>query len=170
MAPTLACMAYVDLNPIRAELAKSVETSDFTSIQTRIRDYRKTLAPTKPTQPKKVDLPTPTPTLMPCADDPTMTKKSDPGPCLPITFAVYLELVDWTGRVLRHDKKARSRRTSRRCFNNSVYMSKDGYRPSLLFNNRSTASPDPLMRCALGASVLTNAGSREFMPRGGYIG
>jgi REP element-mobilizing transposase RayT len=33
----LACAAYVDLNPIRAALAETLETSDFTSVQRRIR-------------------------------------------------------------------------------------------------------------------------------------
>lgn len=32
----LACMAYVDLNPIRASMTKTPETSDYTSIQERI--------------------------------------------------------------------------------------------------------------------------------------
>ncbi len=32
----LACMAYVDLNPIRAAISNTPETSDFTSIQQRL--------------------------------------------------------------------------------------------------------------------------------------
>ena len=32
----LACAAYVDLNPLRAALAETLETSDFTSVQRRI--------------------------------------------------------------------------------------------------------------------------------------
>jgi hypothetical protein len=34
----LACLQYVDLNPIRAGIAMTLEASDFTSVQDRIRD------------------------------------------------------------------------------------------------------------------------------------
>ena len=39
----LTCMAYVDLNPIRAAMAYSAEDSDYTSIQERINDNKTNL-------------------------------------------------------------------------------------------------------------------------------
>jgi REP element-mobilizing transposase RayT len=80
----IACMAYVDLNPVRADMAKTPEQSDFTSIQERI---QKTL--------KKQDC-----SLLgfQCADP-----KSDKA--IPFEYAEYLALVDWSGRAILNDKR-----------------------------------------------------------------
>ena len=43
----LACAAYVDLNPIRAAMAETLEQSDYTSIQRRIEDLKAQAAENK---------------------------------------------------------------------------------------------------------------------------
>jgi len=74
----LACMAYVDLNPIRAAMAKTPEQSDYTSIQERIN------------HPK-------TSSLRPLAEGENHS--------LPINLKDYLELVDWGGREVKCHKR-----------------------------------------------------------------
>ena len=79
----LSCMAYVDLNPIRAGVAHSPEGSEFTSIQERIRAWggkRPELAPFK--------------------DETKQTSDA-----LPFSLEDYLQLVDWSGRAVREDKR-----------------------------------------------------------------
>ncbi|WP_421327564.1 transposase [Aeromonas veronii] len=80
----LACMAYVDLNPIRAALADRPEQSDFTSIKQRIEE-------------PAAD-PTPSPLLLPFLGKDSTAE-------LPYTFTDYLMLVDWTGHAIRTDKR-----------------------------------------------------------------
>ena len=82
----LACMAYVDLNPIRAKIAKTPDTSDFTSIQRRIK------AATKGEQPSS---------LLPFVGD----EHKDMTKGLTFNAKDYLQLVDDTGRVIRSDKR-----------------------------------------------------------------
>jgi hypothetical protein len=82
-------MAYVDLNPVRAGFADSLEDSDYTSIQARIREL----------QNQQND---DTPELMTFAES---DKDEQPAALLPFALKDYLELVDWTGRVQRTDKK-----------------------------------------------------------------
>jgi REP element-mobilizing transposase RayT len=76
----LSCMAYVDLNPIRAALASTPEHSDYTSIQERIRfpsDHA----------------------LKP------FSEVGDQDLCLPFRLKDYLELVDWAGRHIHKPKQ-----------------------------------------------------------------
>jgi REP element-mobilizing transposase RayT len=85
-AAVLSCMAYVDLNPIRAKMAKTPETSEHTSIQKRteaIQQHKR--------QPYK---------LLPFVGNPRQDMPQG------IAFSVqdYCELVDTTGRIIRADK------------------------------------------------------------------
>ncbi|KDM91707.1 transposase [Photobacterium galatheae] len=78
-----AAMAYVDLNPVRAGISETPETSDFTSVKTRIKSLRKDEASA--------------PSLFPFAGNP----RNDMPDGLPFRLLDYLELVDWTGRQIR---------------------------------------------------------------------
>lgn len=84
-----ACMTYVDLNPVRAGMAETPEASDHTSIKERI---AAALSGGEPLQPAS---------LMPFAGNPRVEMQKG----LPFRFADYLELVDWTGRAIRDDKR-----------------------------------------------------------------
>lgn len=85
-AALLACMAYVELNPIRAKMANTPEQSDYTSLKLRIE------AALKGEQPEQ---------LLPFIGNERQLQPKG------IVFALkdYIELVDQTGRVLRYDKR-----------------------------------------------------------------
>ncbi|QFU21673.1 transposase [Shewanella eurypsychrophilus] len=85
-AAVLACMAYVDLNPIRAKVADTPETSDFTSIQKRIK------AAVKGEQPQA---------LLPFVGN----EQKEMVKGLMFSAKDYLQLVDETGRIIRADKR-----------------------------------------------------------------
>jgi REP element-mobilizing transposase RayT len=87
-AALISCMAYVDLNPIRACLSESLEGSEFTSIQERLISYKKRQKDTKTW-------------LKPLAPR-TQPQLSN---SLPIEDTCYFDLVDWTGRAIRDDKR-----------------------------------------------------------------
>ena len=74
----LACMAYVDLNPIRAAMAKTPEQSDYTSIQERIVHPEDSW-------------------LRPFAE------QEENG--IPFDLKEYLQLVDWGGREIKYNKR-----------------------------------------------------------------
>ena len=118
----LACMAYVDLNPIRAGLSETLEGSDYTSIQERIEAYgaraREARPETEQTNPTfQTDAASSVPTepraeqereescvsTAPLVEFTGNTGDAESG--LPFHFSDYLELVDWTGRAIRTDKR-----------------------------------------------------------------
>ena len=87
-------MAYVDLNPIRVRIADSPEQSDHTSIKQRIEQALKARQHYLPEQQPG--------TLFPFAGNP----RKDMPDGIPFNLADYLELVDWSGRIMREDKRA----------------------------------------------------------------
>ncbi len=102
----LACMAYVDLNPIRAGIAATPEQSDFTSLQERlgIEPEVSTTPNDNNNESTSTNHNAKTASLLPFAE--SLTANS-PDSALPFCFADYLELVDWTGRaVLQHKRGA----------------------------------------------------------------
>lgn len=88
-AALVACMAYVDLNPIRAKMAVSPETSDHTSIKLRIAQAVKSKRSSHIRQ--QVNQ------VFPFVGNP---RKNMPRG-IPFYLTDYIELVDWSGRVLR---------------------------------------------------------------------
>src|SRR5690606_27284497 len=98
----LACMAYVDLNPVRAGIAPTPETSRYTSIRERIHP-RFNLSKAIREQVRSGYLQNFSIKLKPLLQfEANSSGQSMNG--LPIAYRDYLELVDWTGRVVRGDK------------------------------------------------------------------
>ena len=98
----LACMVYVDLNPIRAGINKTPESSDFTSIQERI-SPKWSLEEAINDQFKEtaIQLESSIKSLYSFKQ----ISDIDAPDKLPITFIDYIELVDWTGRIIREGKR-----------------------------------------------------------------
>ncbi|MCQ4166158.1 hypothetical protein [Tahibacter harae] len=85
-AAVVACMAYVDLNPVRAGIATDLNTCDHTSIKRRIASLKAV------TETESV-------TLRPLI--------GFPAPSFPLDSQQYLTLVDLTGQVARPGKRGK---------------------------------------------------------------
>jgi len=113
-AAILACMQYVDLNPIRASIAKTLESSDFTSAQDRIVDLKAAEdVTTVEAQDNRIEHGPRAGWLVPVALEPmrqavraksTERRASNKG-FLSMGLADYLSLLDWTARQIRTDKR-----------------------------------------------------------------
>ncbi len=84
-AALAACMAYVDLNPVRANIATTPESSGFTSVKKRVKAAINSQQPAM---------------LMPFVGNP----RSNMPKGLPFELKDYLELIELTGRCIRADK------------------------------------------------------------------
>ncbi len=104
----LTCMAYVDLNPVRAGIASTPETSEYTSVKCRCdaRNARKTLASKRTLSAQQKAA---AETLAGCDQwlaSVFRTNTAKPGEeLISATFDQYLQLLDWTGRMAREDKR-----------------------------------------------------------------
>ena len=87
----LSCLAYVDLNPIRAGMSASVEKSDYTSIQLRIKQLKSHQRQFKSNKRKENSAPLQPHVLIPFSN---VDNTND----IPFSLHDYLELVDWSGR------------------------------------------------------------------------
>ncbi len=106
----LACLQYVDLNPVRATIAATPESSDFTSVQDRIVDLKAAEEVSMPdAQHIRIEHGQRAGWLAPIPLEPkrqavrakqTGRRASNKG-CLSIGLGDYLQLLDWTGRADR---------------------------------------------------------------------
>ena len=105
-AAIAACMVYVDLNPIRAGLAATPESSDFTGIQQRIRAWQKKATATDPL-PESASSTGNTDKNMHIPANWLCPISSKDGLCgiLPMTTEEYFKLVDRSGRMIRDNKR-----------------------------------------------------------------
>lgn len=113
----LACAAYVDLNPIRAALAETLEGSSFTSIQRRMIDLKASVSnfgsqepdlSAESTHPPQESSGFLAPVELQERDSPVGShgerRRCSNRGFLNITAAAYAELLDWTARQFRKDK------------------------------------------------------------------
>ena len=101
----LACMVYVDLNPVRAGICETPEASDFTSIQQRLQAY----------QEKASDNQTPSRSETGAMENNRETSENihlnaftggfNTQKGIPFDEQDYFELTDWTGRAVHPNKK-----------------------------------------------------------------
>ncbi len=113
-AAILACLQYVDLNPVRATIAATPESSDFTSVQDRIVDLNAAEEVSTPdAQHNRIEhgqragwlAPIPLESKRQAVRAKKTGRRASNKGCLSIGLGDYLQLLDWTGRQIRTGKR-----------------------------------------------------------------
>jgi len=112
-AAILACMVYIDLNPVRAKMAESIQDSEYTSGQDRfvaelakkrIQEYRKRRRAGEILTERQAALLAAARQRAKRADWLVSFNGAD-SPLRGTCASTYLELADWTGRQVRKGKR-----------------------------------------------------------------
>jgi len=90
-AAVFSCMAYVDLNPVRAKITEKLEESNNTSIKKRLNEIKQT---------EPIDVQAKLSSEISAISNQLNTKK------LSISVKDYIELVEWTGQNITYPNKA----------------------------------------------------------------
>jgi REP element-mobilizing transposase RayT len=99
----LSCMSYVDLNPVWAGIAETPEASEYTSIRERLQpEFNLQQAIDEQTESGDLlDFTCHLKPLLPFENQ--LANELQTG--ILFSFEEYLSLVDWTGRIIRRDKR-----------------------------------------------------------------
>jgi REP element-mobilizing transposase RayT len=107
-AAITACAVYVDLNPIRAGIARTPESSEFTSAHERIHAKQPRKHRANAPHHRRDGWLSPVPLDEPrgkLKDVKRPRRRASHKGFLPLSKEQYLQLVDWTGRQVRRDKR-----------------------------------------------------------------
>jgi REP element-mobilizing transposase RayT len=107
MPAILACMVYVDLNPIRAKMADNLKTSDYTSIQQRLGiepQRHQTNCDDENEESKQEQDPLHHLPYAPLQKFAGSSHKDNNRDEIQFELLNYIHLVDWTSRQIRPDK------------------------------------------------------------------
>lgn len=138
-------MIYVDLNPIRAKMANSLTDSDFTSIQERIKQFASFKKQEKKSHKNnEISVPQQPLKLLPFGS-------SQNEGTIPFTLYDYLELADWSGRLI-NPKKRGSISESEPKILTVMRIEQDSWLNTILFFRRQygnfSGSRSSLLKCA----------------------
>jgi REP element-mobilizing transposase RayT len=99
----LSSMVYVDLNSVRADIAETPEASEYTSIRERLRaEFKQESAiEGQIACGDMLDFRSPLKPLLHFENH----NSAKPQTGIPFDLKDYLELIDWTGRIIRSDKR-----------------------------------------------------------------